>query len=271
MKSHKQKSSGGGDQFAFFVICTLVGALFAYMGVQMIFDAQAKPSLDSVNQQRARFASWPSVTGHLDEIDIISHSYKRSRYPTGTDYWPEVKYRYSVGANHFTGDCLRKEINAKDRRGASINLDRDPYFCSDPLTGIKAAKSKLTAFLPSHTVDQRRSKDANDGVYSYFPNRSVLVYYDPEHPETSMLDNNWPPDRWVDYCGDDIFAVGFCFSISLVMFGAVYLCIVISPGAKALPKPVTALNRLPEPIPVEQQWRIDSPARPHHKSRDEEQ
>ncbi len=237
----------------------LTGGLLAWCGIDLINESLAKPSLGSMNQKRAVFANWPSVTGHLDQIDIISHSYTRSREPSGTDFWPEAKYHYEVGAQRYTGDCLRKELSD----------DKDPYFCNDPLSGLKAAKSKLAAFLPPNAPDLRRRRDADHDVYSYFPNRSVAVYYDPKDPKSSMLDHHWEPENWGDYYGEDVFAAGFMFFISAVVFAVPVLGMIVGRVSKDSIKAHPAVSPMPKPIPLEEQWKIDANIPNQHHTPDE--
>lgn len=239
----------------FLLLLFMVGLLFAWMSYSGLTDSFGKPSLEKINQQRALLAQWPHVTGRLDRIDIMEYTYSRPRYPSGTDYWPEVKYHYSLGQKHYKGDCLRKEISQQD----------NSYFCSDPLTGIEAAKAKLTAFLPAdlpgHVSAMPKKKEK---MHSFFPNRSVEVYYDPDDPKSSMLDGDWKPLSWWDYYNDDIFMVVFCAGISIMMLGvSVFIAIIGFSKTKIAPrKKHASLSQhhveLPKAISVEEQWKVDT-------------
>lgn len=236
----------------------LLASLFLCVGISALRKAMEKPSIESINQQRALWANWPSVKGTLDRIDITPYSYRPYSGTTHTDYYSDVKYHYQVGAKNFTGDCLRKRLK---------ETDKDPYFCSDPIGGLKAAKAKLAEFLPSDAPDNWHTKDKSCVVYSYFPNRTVDVYYDPKNPNSSMLDNRLQSENWTEYYGDQIFeaAIGFVFSA----FTFFILFVGFSRSSRPVLPKHAETSALIEPIPLEEQWKVDKNIAQKHHNPDE--
>lgn len=234
-------------------ILFLVGVLFAVMASSALGDASEKFPLELINKQRAELAAWPRVEGHLDEVQIYAATYQRPRYPNGTDYWPEVKYQYSVGSKHYNGNCLRTKLAYQP----------DTYYCDDPITGLAAAREKLKAFLPANLPEKISQDKLGRKIRSYFPNSKVWVYYDPRNPARSHLDNNWPEQSWLDYYSDELLMGSFCAGIAIVMFAACALCLWVQGAGK--PKREMQMRTTPSSaappaaIPLQEQWKVEAP------------
>ncbi|MBX9724418.1 MAG: DUF3592 domain-containing protein [Candidatus Obscuribacterales bacterium] len=230
----KAESKAGSLSVAFLFLA--VASIFIFLIVDAIHNAKSKPSLEQINSKRAIMASLPSVNGHLQEIEIISFSYSRTREPSGTDFWPEVKYSYEVGERLYHGKVIRPELST---------CDHDVYFCNDPLSGLQAAKSKLSAFLPANLPEHKKKIDSAHNSYSYFTNSTVPVYYDPKNPQFSMLDHNWQALSWWDYYSEDIFEGMTGAFLASILIAAALLVLIASSSVRKSPGISKSVKRGP--------------------------
>jgi len=158
------------------------------------------PSAEEILQERAYIATWPSVEGRLERVNIRQDLHVARGV---TWYSVEPEYRYTVDGREYQGTRLR--IPSQYLRDTSpATLEEQLYH---------------SFILPSRIV---KREEADDGplfrsrrLTLTLTNQVVRVYYDPKNPHASVLDRTDydPPSRWKDWLS----AVPFVFLGMIIM------------------------------------------------------
>jgi hypothetical protein len=151
----------------------LLGLVLA-IGLSMIAlslnDLARAPAASDINRELERIARWPVVEGWLDEV----HLQEGPRSKGSSMFSAEVRYRYDVGGTQYEG------------RRVAIDEYRD--------RSAEVLESRLRRLAPPFREASR------DDVVSGGPilatrrisirvaDQPVAVHYDPDHPESSLLD-----------------------------------------------------------------------------------
>ena len=161
---------------ALLALLFLIGLLLIGFPLWMILNS---PSTGELQQERAYQATWPSVTGQLDEVHIQQelHTSRGALWFT-----VEVKYRYTIEGQEYTG----------------TRLGIQPYRDTSPA----ALEIRMRRFLDPSRIVQRQ--DTNEGpmfrsrrISLFLADQPIPVYFDPRNPAASILDNHdYDPPRW---------------------------------------------------------------------------
>lgn len=159
------------------------------------------PSLQETRQERAYIASWPAVTGQLDVVHLVED---RSTTRGTTWYHAEVEYRYQVDGKEYRGERLTYRI-----------YDRSPYH--QPYWS--ELQKNMSRFVCGASYVKKESVDpglaANKRTSYYLADRPVVIHYDPQRPESSILDT-------VDYNPPSLMKLSL-FSMAFVIPGGLFI------------------------------------------------
>lgn len=147
----------------------VVLAIGVVMIALSINDLTRAPSPSDISRELERIARWPVVEGRLDEV----HLQEGPRSKGSSMFSAEVSYRYEVGGTEYEG--RRVAIDAYQDRSPDV------------------LESRLRRLAPPFKVASR--DDVVSGpIFSTrrisirLADQPVAVHYDPEHPESSILD-----------------------------------------------------------------------------------
>ena len=161
---------------ALFALLFLIGLLLIGFPLWMILNS---PSTDELQRERAYPATWPLVTGQLDEVHLQQelHTSRGALWFT-----VEVKYRYTIEGQEYTG----------------TRLGIQPYRDTSPA----ALEIRMRRFLdPSRIVKRQDTAEGpmfrSRRISLFLANQPIPVYFDPRNPAASILDQrDYDPPRW---------------------------------------------------------------------------
>lgn len=203
------------------VVLFAVFCLLAGMAGNALVDLLTRPSLTEVNRGLTRLATFKKTQGIVDEVKIWRLSdAKRPRFAA------TVSYHFEIEGRTYPGDCL--------------SLDRC-IFMTKRFGGVQDALHRVRRYFPEHgpTVEGKGSDprlgNSAMAFTAYASNVKTEILYDPQHPETSVLDNDeyealffysgtnptLQPLHWSDYYGAPIFITFFFSLVSMAMLWAI--------------------------------------------------
>lgn len=190
MNGYTHGSSNSSLLFSF-------GLLLVAIPVQ---DYCSTPSLQETRQERAYIASWPNVTGQLDVVHLVEVN---STIRATTWYQAEVEYRYRVGGKEYRGERLTYNT-----------YDRSPYHQRH----WSELHKNMNRFISGARYVKKESVDpglaANSRTSYYLSNHQVVVHYDPQRPESSILDTfDYDPPSLIN-----LLLFSMAFSIPGILF-----------------------------------------------------
>ena len=178
------------------------GLFMVTLGGMSAWDLITQPSFSAALKAKAAIPAWPAASGRLVELRIqrdLSGSDSKNWHPSA------VKYHYSVADRAYSGDRFdRSSFGSGDRvyDAPSVEEVETNLARLFPLpSGKRQGPTEETARM-SHL-----RYSGQESVYRYDLDVPVKVFYDPEQPGVSFLDNTdlERPLTRLDYTGAPFF------------------------------------------------------------------
>ena len=193
------------------------------------------PSRTVLQQAHAEMARWSAVDATLFELRVLEQSTGRAH---GNVYWPELKYRYTVDGQDYTG--------------SEISMKPEVYAADNLATFEQRVRKLVPSFNSQIFVDSRKCakiETAHTCSMTYPPMaQKITVYYDPLHPEHAILNNtDYDPPSVLELYGGSIIGIAFgVIVLALLAGGGVWLLLRARGGKRDLSAVEQAIASLRE-------------------------